>query len=446
MDLIRDAAQFNDILSLSEEVLSRNDLAKLKSLNLISSSERSGSTSTQLIQLNPPSKKSIENQFAPILGALHHLETSLAYIIRITPQKTECYLAFRAPNHSSAVFELVKTMGICDFKKTSGEIASSHASTSIIYENLINPKQFASLTSVTINPISCSIISPSHYEKFTALIKTLKEQECTLLFLANPSEKKIFDAMIYQLEHLFTLFDTFKETTFTYHHTHSDSFTNNKTQSKATTLTEAKTQTKTQTFSIENDCKNTDSLFINYKVNDKLSYVINNQPFKASEKTDVQTNTCSETNTSQDALTDSSTDGKTNSKGHNNTFCFKGENKTAETFLKKIKTQLSILYQSEYKPQFQFNLYLLSSQLPANLLMAFKILDLLVYSKEERFQSYVTTWTKEDEIFEGLITYLSNLQHPSFQKPRSKTFVSPASFMDVDHLSHLIYHLTAVLE
>jgi hypothetical protein len=270
------------------------------------------------------------------------------------------------------------------------------------------------------------------------LLEAMIGEDYTILFLANSADKKCIAERIYQLENLFSLLDTFKETTFTHNKALSESNSSTLTSCDTQSDSCATGELDTHTHSEEIDCKTFNTLIVNFDVNETLDYAINTQVFKNNEIHDTYTHTHSVTNTNQNSLSKTATNCDTNTKGNTSTFYFKGENKTAIELLKKTEAILTPLYHSRYLPQFNLGVYFMAPYAHTTLRATFTYLELLANTSKYPLENHVHTWTKEDSAFDSLLTHLSCLDHPTFIKSYDRTTFSPTELINSKTLTELI--------
>lgn len=443
VDHIRDIGEFQYAMNLSRDLLNREYLTQLKALPLMSASHPIGHppSTIRLIKLEYLSQTysgHLINRVTPLLGALNHLGAALGYILNVSSNVLTTYLAVKSSSMDTLLQLIQNTLNNKD-SHVAITILAEEESQKLLDNQLFNTDSTSSLSSVIINP-SQYTNQPTSLTSSTLsrLLEDMAGEDYTILFLANSADKKHIADRIYQLENLFSLLDTFKETTFTHNKALSESNSNTLTRCDTQSDTCAVGELDTKTHSEEIDCKTFNTLIVNFDVNETLDYAINTQVFKNNEIHDTYTHTHSLTNTNQNSLSKTTTDCDTHTKGNTSTFYFKGENKTAIELLKKTEELLTVLYHSRYLPQFNLGVYFIAPYAHTTLRATFTYLELLASSSKKSQENHVHTWSKDDASFNPLLTQLSCLDHPHFIKPYDRTTFSPTELINSKTLSELI--------
>lgn len=448
MEHIRDINAFNDAISLYDELINRNDLRKIKNIPLLPMHDIAQDSEMRLIKILSISEacsNQLVRRLVPLLGALHHLNAALGYILQVKMTKVNIYLAIKCPGALNTAVSLIQKIFTVKYPDLFVKVLSTKESLRLINQSLFCSEMLGSISSIITSPLICNDFSSSAASRLKQLLLCTENENYTLLFLADYTKHQSIKNKIYQLENLYTLLDSFKETTFTYHRTLSDSCTNNSSITKTSSFTSADTKTASNTTVKGCSSKVSNSLILNAKVDDQFNYIINAQPSKENEAKNNCTASDSATGTKQKNITDLKGDSETTSKGNNTTFCFKGENKTASKLLKTLDLTLNDLYKIENGPVFSFGVYILSPYLSSTLHAAYTYLDIMHHNKEYRTENYITTWDKDNNDFTKILSYLSQLGHPHFSMPRHHAPFTPTHFIDSHHLSHMIGTSTCCL-
>jgi len=441
VDSIRDMNEFKHTISLSNDILNKDYLTQLKSMSLAAISNTTNSTSIQLIKLkNIPEVccPSILETMIPVLAALHHLDVTIGYILQVTPTQITAYLAIKSVTHIDTALNLLESALNIKCSNLLIEVISEKEKQQLLNKELFNAEKVSSLSSVVINPAFDNPSPKSVFTELKALYKCMANEEYILFFLASPIQKKQVRDSIYQLENLFTLLHSFKETTFTYNFNTSATCTNNISHSDSKSFSHTVADSETITIAKELDCKKWNTLIFNDDVNECIDYVISTQNIKDNATKNICATCHTLTDAEQTTLGHSTSDGEANVKGNSTTYCFKGENKTAIELLKKADFVLNKLYSVQNLPQFNLGIYFLAPSSYTTLRAAFTYLDLFEKDKECLQDSSVTTWDSHETTFDRLLYYLSELSHPSFFKSRSDIAFTPTAFIDNHSLAHLM--------
>ncbi|WP_069998027.1 hypothetical protein [Cellulosilyticum sp. I15G10I2] len=441
MDYIRDIGEFNSALTLSQDLLNREYLKQLKSMPILSISDMNDKCAIRLIKLNNISETYSDNlldRVMPALNALHHLKVSIGYIVQITPTRVNTYLAIKSAYDINTALKIIQNTLSAKHSDMLIKVLDEKFSCKILNQSLFDITKLTSLSSVTLNTDTFSTLTDLTSSKLKSLLCAMYNETFTILFLAIPTEQTHINDRIYQLENLFTLLDSFKETTFTYNKTFTDSCTNNKSDTKYKSALHTDTKTDKKETLKRCTLRSLDSLILNMKVDDNFNYIINSQPSKEEELKNICTTSDTQTDTVHNTFTDLTSNSETTSKANNSTYSFKGENKTAMALLKKADACLTKLYNLQHLPTFNLGIYFSSPHAYTTLRATFTYLDLLKNNKSCFQDYYVNTWDKEESSFSAILSYLPRLSHPSFIRGRNRVPLSPTAFLDHQSLAKLI--------
>ncbi len=447
MDYIRDISEFNYALTLSEDLLSRDYLKHLKSMPLSSINDIKNKYSVRLIKMYPISKSCSSHlieRVIPTLNALHHLKVSIGYILQITPCHVNAYLAVKSSYDIDTVIKLIQSALEPIRFDVIMKILDENLSNKLLNQSLFTPFKVSSLSSVTLSVDTYHNIVKTNTSKLKEFMHHMSGETFTILFLAHAADQAQISNRITQLEGLFTLLDSFKETNFTYHKTSSDSCTNTTSDTKFKSLLHTDSLTNTKNIAKKLSTRTLDSLIVNLKINDSLNYILNTQPSKEKEFKDIWTTCDAQTDTKQNTFTDVKSNSETSTKGNNATFSFKGENKAAIELLKKTDASLTKLYGLQHLPTFNLGVYFASPHAHTTLRATFTYLELLANSEKCLHEHYVNTWDKDESTFNTLLSHLCMLSHPSFIKGRKQASFTPTTFVDYQSLAHLICAPTVI--
>lgn len=374
----------------------------------------------------------------PIFTVLHHLKTSVAYVIQVKPPRVNIYLALKNDDTLPISLKVIEKALGAENTSFSFKILDANLSSHLLRESLLSSSKNSSLSALTLNLETCNTFAETNSSKLSTLFQYMEKEAFTLLFLADFAEPSALQETIYQFENLFTLLDSFRETTFTYHKTFSENCSHTLSDTKFQSMLHTASETDKKDVFKGHHMKNIDSLILNIKVDDTFNYIINSQPATEKECKEILSHSDSQTTTKQNHLTDATSKNDSTSKGHNSTYNFKGENKTAIELLKRVDALLSSLYAIQHLPSFNFGIYVLSEHAHTTLLAACTYLELLRNAKHSQQENYMTTWYKEEKNFNPIMASLQGLSHPLFIKGHNRSFCTPTTWIEAKCLAQLL--------
>lgn len=438
MDYIRDINAFNNALSLSEDLLNKFYLKQLHTLPLIARDKQLNLSDIRLIKLYDTSSTylNILEKLIPSLKVLHYLNGCIAYIVQRTHLRMDIYLAIKSTSDMDTIIALLQnTCQKSHFMIKELDLVKSQQ---ILTQSIFSLSKIESITSLTLNPHILNHEQTDYSQLFKTLLKYMYPEHFTLLFLAQTAHPNRINDTISELESLSNLLDSFKETSFTYHKTLSDSCTDTLSDTQFKSLSHTDNQKQSKDIIKRTTNRTLDSMLANIKINDNLNYIINNQPSKETECKDVCSTFDNVTDNDTHTFTDVKTNTQTSSKGNNSTYSFSGINKTAQEKIKQTNTLLSELYSLQYESTFDLGIYFLAPHAYTTLRAAFTYFELCKKVNPTLKQHYIHTWNQNENKFHTILSYLTHLTHPQFIKQRYEATITPSAWINSQSLAKMI--------
>lgn len=401
-----DCSNLQQALCTANQLLFKPHLNRLSNCSSLSSNDKLAPECFKLIEITSFTCSSSDlSSFAYTLSALHRLQTTLYYILDVSPTTITPYIGLRSLHNPCIALDLI----IAGLMKLDPTVQYEY----IEYTDFIDPSTLCSVSSATFTPslpdsITCSA------PLLSAFIQSMKGASYTLILIANPITLECYRQEQITLLGLHT--DLFPFTDINHniqHHKH-----NNCTHT--TNCNHTCLDTHTLTKSNSNSCSTTvsqnttDSFSTFFKPSDSANFTKSNNESCNNSRSETCNDNCSDTQTNQ----------CTNSKGTTHTeTCitidinqenFRTRDEEVVRLLETITTALARYTATLYLPIFNFNTYFTSCNSATSLLAATTYMGLLTASSPANAPRFINYWDDCNNCFIPLIEQLKQLKTPSF--------------------------------
>ena len=391
-----DCSNLQQALCTANQLLFKPHLNRLSNCSSLSSNDKLDPKCFKLIDLS---------SFAYTLSALHRLQTTLYYILDVSPTTITPYIGLRSLHNPCIALDLI----IAGLMKLDPTLQYEY----IEYTDFIDLSTLCSVSSATFTPslpdsITCST------PLLSTFVQSMKGASYTLILIANPITLECYRQEQITLLGLHT--DLFPFTDINHniqHHKH-----NNCTHT--TNCNHTCLDTHTLTKSNGNSCSTTvsqnttDSFSTFFKPSDSANFTKSNNEACNNSRSETCNDNCSDTQTNQ----------CTNSKGTTHTeTCitidinqenFRTRDEEVVRLLETITTALARYTATLYLPIFNFNTYFTSCNSATSLLAATTYMGLLTASSPANAPRFINYWDDCNNCFIPLIEQLKQLKTPSF--------------------------------
>lgn len=401
-----DCSNLQQALCTANQLLFKPHLNRLSNCSSLSSNDKLAPECFKLIEITSFTCSSSDlSSFAYTLSALHRLQTTLYYILDVSPTTITPYIGLRSFHNPCIALDLI----IAGLMKLDPTLQYEY----IEYTDFIDLSTLCSVSSATFTPslpdsITCST------PLLSAFIQSMKGASYTLILIANPITLECYRQEQITLLGLHT--DLFPFTDINHniqHHQH-----NNCTHT--TNCNHTCLDTHTLTKSNSNSCSTTvsqnttDSFSTFFKPSDSANFTKSNNESCNNSRSETCNDNCSDTQTNQ----------CTNSKGRTHTeTCitidinqenFRTRDEEVVRLLETITTALARYTATLYLPIFNFNTYFTSCNSATSLLAATTYMGLLTASSPANAPRFINYWDDCNNCFIPLIEQLKQLKTPSF--------------------------------
>ncbi|MBP3912575.1 MAG: hypothetical protein J6D39_13955 [Niameybacter sp.] len=401
-----DCSNLQQALCTANQLLFKPHLNRLSNCSSLSSNDKLDPKCFKLIEITSFTCSSSDlSSFAYTLSALHRLQTTLYYILDISPTTITPYIGLRSLHNPCIALDLI----IAGLMKLDPTLQYEY----IEYTDFIDLSTLCSVSSATFTPslpdsITCST------PLLSAFVQSMKGASYTLILIANPITLECYRQEQITLLGLHT--DLFPFTDINHniqHHKH-----NNCTHT--TNCNHTCLDTHTLTKSNGNSCSTTvsqnttDSFSTFFKPSDSANFTKSNNEACNNSRSETCNDNCSDTQTNQ----------CTNSKGTTHTeTCitidinqenFRTRDEEVVRLLETITTALARYTATLYLPIFNFNTYFTSCNSATSLLAATTYMGLLTASSPANAPRFINYWDDCNNCFIPLIEQLKQLKTPSF--------------------------------
>ena len=401
-----DCSNLQQALCTANQLLFKPHLNRLSNCSSLSSNDKLDPKCFKLIEITSFTCSSSDlSSFAYTLSALHRLQTTLYYILDVSPTTITPYIGLRSLHNPCIALDLI----IAGLMKLDPTLQYEY----IEYTDFIDLSTLCSVSSATFTPslpdsITCST------PLLSAFIQSMKGASYTLILIANPITLECYRQEQITLLGLHT--DLFPFTDINHniqHHKH-----NNCTHT--TNCNHTCLDTHTLTKSNSNSCSTTvsqnttDSFSTFFKPSDSANFTKSNNESCNNSRSETCNDNCSDTQTNQ----------CTNSKGRTHTeTCitidinqenFRTRDEEVVRLLETITTALARYTATLYLPIFNFNTYFTSCNSTTSLLAATTYMGLLTASSPANAPRFINYWDDCNNCFIPLIEQLKQLKTPSF--------------------------------
>ena len=401
-----DCSNLQQALCTANQLLFKPHLNRLSNCSSLSSNDKLDPKCFKLIEITSFTCSSSDlSSFAYTLSALHRLQTTLYYILDVSPTTITPYSGLRSLHNPCIALDLI----IAGLMKLDPTLQYEY----IEYTDFIDLSTLCSVSSATFTPslpdsITCST------PLLSAFVQSMKGASYTLILIANPITLECYRQEQITLLGLHT--DLFPFTDINHniqHHKH-----NNCTHT--TNCNHTCLDTHTLTKSNGNSCSTTvsqnttDSFSTFFKPSDSANFTKSNNEACNNSRSETCNDNCSDTQTNQ----------CTNSKGTTHTeTCitidinqenFRTRDEEVVRLLETITTALARYTATLYLPIFNFNTYFTSCNSATSLLAATTYMGLLTASSPANAPRFINYWDDCNNCFIPLIEQLKQLKTPSF--------------------------------
>lgn len=401
-----DCSNLQQALCTANQLLFKPHLNRLSNCSSLSSNDKLDPKCFKLIEITSFICSSSDlSSFAYTLSALHRLQTTLYYILDVSPTTITPYIGLRSLHNPCIALDLI----IAGLMKLDPTLQYEY----IEYTDFIDLSTLCSVSSATFTPslpdsITCST------PLLSAFVQSMKGASYTLILIANPITLECYRQEQITLLGLHT--DLFPFTDINHniqHHKH-----NNCTHT--TNCNHTCLDTHTLTKSNGNSCSTTvsqnttDSFSTFFKPSDSANFTKSNNEACNNSRSETCNDNCSDTQTNQ----------CTNSKGTTHTeTCitidinqenFRTRDEEVVRLLETITTALARYTATLYLPIFNFNTYFTSCNSATSLLAATTYMGLLTASSPANAPRFINYWDDCNNCFIPLIEQLKQLKTPSF--------------------------------
>ena len=401
-----DCSNLQQALCTANQLLFKPHLNRLSNCSSLSSNDKLDPKCFKLIEITSFTCSSSDfSSFAYTLSALHRLQTTLYYILDVSPTTITPYIGLRSLHNPCIALDLI----IAGLMKLDPTLQYEY----IEYTDFIDLSTLCSVSSATFTPslpdsITCST------PLLSTFVQSMKGASYTLILIANPITLECYRQEQITLLGLHT--DLFPFTDINHniqHHKH-----NNCTHT--TNCNHTCLDTHTLTKSNGNSCSTTvsqnttDSFSTFFKPSDSANFTKSNNEACNNSRSETCNDNCSDTQTNQ----------CTNSKGTTHTeTCitidinqenFRTRDEEVVRLLETITTALARYTATLYLPIFNFNTYFTSCNSATSLLAATTYMGLLTASSPTNAPRFINYWDDCNNCFIPLIEQLKQLKTPSF--------------------------------
>ena len=401
-----DCSNLQQALCTANQLLFKPHLNRLSNCSSLSSNDKLDPKCFKLIEITSFTCSSSDlSSFAYTLSALHRLQTTLYYILDVSPTTITPYIGLRSLHNPCIALDLI----IAGLMKLDPTLHYEY----IEYTDFIDLSTLCSVSSATFTPslpdsITCST------PLLSTFVQSMKGASYTLILIANPITLECYRQEQITLLGLHT--DLFPFTDINHniqHHKH-----NNCTHT--TNCNHTCLDTHTLTKSNGNSCSTTvsqnttDSFSTFFKPSDSANFTKSNNEACNNSRSETCNDNCSDTQTNQ----------CTNSKGTTHTeTCitidinqenFRTRDEEVVRLLETITTALARYTATLYLPIFNFNTYFTSCNSATSLLAATTYMGLLTASSPANAPRFINYWDDCNNCFIPLIEQLKQLKTPSF--------------------------------
>ena len=401
-----DCSNLQQALCTANQLLFKPHLNRLSNCSSLSSNDKLDPKCFKLIEITSFTCSSSDlSSFAYTLSALHRLQTTLYYILDVSPTTITPYIGLRSLHNPCIALDII----IAGLMKLDPTLQYEY----IEYTDFIDLSTLCSVSSATFTPslpdsITCST------PLLSTFVQSMKGASYTLILIANPITLECYRQEQITLLGLHT--DLFPFTDINHniqHHKH-----NNCTHT--TNCNHTCLDTHTLTKSNGNSCSTTvsqnttDSFSTFFKPSDSANFTKSNNEACNNSRSETCNDNCSDTQTNQ----------CTNSKGTTHTeTCitidinqenFRTRDEEVVRLLETITTALARYTATLYLPIFNFNTYFTSCNSATSLLAATTYMGLLTASSPANAPRFINYWDDCNNCFIPLIEQLKQLKTPSF--------------------------------
>lgn len=401
-----DCSNLQQALCTANQLLFKPHLNRLSNCSSLSSNDKLDPKCFKLIEITSFTCSSSDlSSFAYTLSALHRLQTTLYYILDVSPTTITPYIGLRSLHNPCIALDLI----IAGLMKLDPTLQYEY----IEYTDFIDLSTLCSVSSAIFTPslpdsITCST------PLLSTFVQSMKGASYTLILIANPITLECYRQEQITLLGLHT--DLFPFTDINHniqHHKH-----NNCTHT--TNCNHTCLDTHTLTKSNGNSCSTTvsqnttDSFSTFFKPSDSANFTKSNNEACNNSRSETCNDNCSDTQTNQ----------CTNSKGTTHTeTCitidinqenFRTRDEEVVRLLETITTALARYTATLYLPIFNFNTYFTSCNSATSLLAATTYMGLLTASSPANAPRFINYWDDCNNCFIPLIEQLKQLKTPSF--------------------------------
>ena len=401
-----DCSNLQQALCTANQLLFKPHLNRLSNCSSLSSNDKLDPKCFKLIEITSFTCSSSDlSSFAYTLSALHRLQTTLYYILDVSPTTITPYIGLRSLHNPCIALDLI----IAGLMKLDPTLQYEY----IEYTDFIDLSTLCSVSSATFTPslpdsITCST------PLLSTFVQSMKGASYTLILIANPITLECYRQEQITLLGLHT--DLFPFTDINHniqHHKH-----NNCTHT--TNCNHTCLDTHTLTKSNGNSCSTTvsqnttDSFSTFFKPSDSANFTKSNNEACNNSRSETCNDNCSDTQTNQCTNTKGTTHTETCITIDINQENFRTRDEEVVRLLETITTALARYTATLYLPIFNFNTYFTSCNSATSLLAATTYMGLLTASSPANAPRFINYWDDCNNCFIPLIEQLKQLKTPSF--------------------------------
>lgn len=401
-----DCSNLQQALCTANQLLFKPHLNRLSNCSSLSSNDKLDPKCFKLIEITSFTCSSSDlSSFAYTLSALHRLQTTLYYILDVSPTTITPYIGLRSLHNPCIALDLI----IAGLMKLDPTLQYEY----IEYTDFIDLSTLCSVSSATFTPslpdsITCST------PLLSTFVQSMKGASYTLILIANPITLECYRQEQITLLGLHT--DLFPFTDINHniqHHKHNNcTHTTNCNHTCLDTHTLTKSNGNSRSTTVSQNT--TDSFSTFFKPSDSANFTKSNNEACNNSRSETCNDNCSDTQTNQ----------CTNSKGTTHTeTCitidinqenFRTRDEEVVRLLETITTALARYTATLYLPIFNFNTYFTSCNSATSLLAATTYMGLLTASSPANAPRFINYWDDCNNCFIPLIEQLKQLKTPSF--------------------------------
>lgn len=412
MTIVPNQSELESALCLSNDLISKDYLNHLSEFPIICPVPLLGTVKfLKIISSKLDTDITLLNYFTFVLDALHSLDISFSYILRVTTTAITPYFVISYTYQSSSSLKileegLLKTYPDIQIEWLHTPDFDWYDITSISCATLI-PKE-NTVTSIT------SPLDP--------LINLMKGEEYLIMFLASSISRDAYKCELSKLQSLYTTLYPFKDRSYSQaYHCHN-------TKTDSTTFTHTDTEGNTHTTSIGTSTGNTtshstgDNVSLNYRASDTLTFSSSINHSDVCTQNVGSSDNASDVNSNQLSHTKSVVDTDTRLTIDSSTIGYRLINSRITTLLGLADLQLARYIATINLSIFNLSTYFLSRSVSTSIRAASTytglIADTTIYAQ------FINTWTLPNASFSYLLDYLANAQMPLFCNPSDNLPVS----------------------